>query len=120
MTRPISARLASGLARFLYVLAWPAGLYYAFLLGGSFLSCLKEGADPFSWAMSGLVLAALLLAPVTLLMMLVVWVIAMRMKPESGRWRHRFAWLGGAAALVMLAGLMTGSADGRCHLDFMG
>ena len=120
MTRPLSARLASGLARFLYVLAWPAGLYYTFLFGGSFLSCLKEGADPFGWALSGVALAAWLLAPVTLLVMLVALVIAVRMKPEPGHWRRRFAWFGGAAAIMLLVGLMTGSADGRCHLDFMG
>lgn len=94
MTRTLSARLAFGLVRFPYVLAWPAGLYYAFLFGSGLPSCLREGANPFSWAMTGVALAALLIAPVTLLVMAVALCIAFQMKDAPGGWRRRLALAG--------------------------
>lgn len=119
MTELRPVRTADRWGRFPYALAWPAGLYYALVFGGSVTACLREGADPFGWAMSALVAASVLAAPITLVVALAALGIATRMKPEPGHWRRRFAWLGGAVAVVVLLGLLSGGSGERCHVDFM-
>lgn len=113
------ARVGAFVGRFLYALAWPSGLYYAFVFGGSLMACIGEHADPFGWALAIVMLSALLGAPVTLAVVLAALGAAAWMKPAPGRWRRRFAWLGGAAAAMLVLGLIVGFGDGRCHLNFM-
>lgn len=103
---------------FVYLLMWPAGLLYAYALGGSFAVCLREGRNPFGWAMSELVLVAALGFPLTALVLIFATLIAAFARPApERRWKRRLLWLGGAMLAVLVLGLL-GNGE-TCHIAYM-
>ena len=110
------------LGRFLYVLAWPLGLCYAFMLGQSWHACMPEVGRLFGWAFFLWVLTAMFYWPATAAVVCGSAIAASSLRPAApGAWPRRLAWLAGAmlvmAALAAL--VLSGVLDGNCRLNFM-
>jgi hypothetical protein len=110
------------LGRFLYALAWPLGLCYAFLLGQSWHACMPEVGRLFGWAFFLWVLTAMFFWPAALAVVCGSAVAASFMRPAvPGAWPRRFAWLAGAMLVVVAvaAVALSGVLGPDCHLNFM-
>lgn len=110
------------LGRFLYALAWPLGLCYAFLLGQSWQACMPEVGRLFGWSFFLWVLTAMFYWPATAAAICGGAIAASIMRPDAtGVWPRRFACLAGAMLVVTVVAAMalSGVIDPNCHLNYM-
>ena len=110
------------LGRFLYALAWPLGLCFAFALGQSWHACMPGVDRLFGWACFMWMLVAIVYWPATLAAVCGSAVAASVMRPAGpGTWPRRFAWLAGAMLVmaVVAALVLSGVLGSDCRLNFM-
>lgn len=108
--------------RFLYALAWPLGLCYAFLFGQSWHPCMSGRHDPFGWAFFLSIFVAIGFWPATAAAVGGSAIAASCVRSaDSAAWRRRLAWLAGALLAVALVGgvAFSGVIDNGCYLKIM-
>jgi len=108
--------------RFLYALAWPLGLCFAFALGQSWRACMPEVDRLFGWSFFMWVLVTVIYWPATLAAVCGSGIAASAMRPAApGVWPRRFAWLAGSmlAVTVVAALALSGVLGHDCRLNFM-
>lgn len=117
MSGVLGRRALHWCGRFLYAMAWPACLYYAFLVGGSADVCLRENGRLFGWTFFIWAFSVIRFWPVALVALAGCIAAANGMPTATrGVWSRRAAWFAGGVIAAALVGVAVGGMSDVCHV----